>query len=180
MKRWMIITIAAMMLTGTSLLAGKSDKDTAPPPPKDDRSERVRRDLLPPRMLDELSLTKEQEAKYRQLNEQFKKERDAYITGHGGEAKFEQRRKDIEAARAANDQDKLRELRREGRDDMQAIGNMRRNYMQQLRTALTPEQNQKLDDARDQMRDRMQERSRDRQGKGSDPTTRGRPAPPAK
>jgi Spy/CpxP family protein refolding chaperone len=156
MKRWFILSTAVALLAGTLAVAGDDGGK-----PDGDRPHPKQRGLLPPRALQELNLTAEQQAKYKELNEQFVKERDAWLAAHKGEG--EPAREEFEAAREAGDRAKLDALRQKRHDAMQPLVDLRHKYMDQFRAVLTPQQIKKLDEARERREDRREDR-RDRRG----------------
>ena len=131
MKRSFILSAALALLAGTAVFAA----DEATSAPEHSQKEHPKfHGLMPPKALKDLNLTHDQEAKYKQLDEEFGKARDQWMSEH--------KPKDNDPAAADSDKDGKPPKRAEGRKEMHEL---RHKYMDQFRATLTPEQTKQLD-----------------------------------
>ncbi len=150
MKRWFILSAALALLTSAAVFA--ADEAAAPEGGKRDHPKF--KGLMPPKALKELNLTKEQEAKYKALDQEFLKERQKWMEEH----------KPKDDAPAASGEDKDAKPRRPEGSRKEML-ELRRKYMDQFRASLTPEQTKQLDG---QIAD-MKERRESKHKKGDEP-----------
>jgi Spy/CpxP family protein refolding chaperone len=108
--------------------------------------------LLPPRLVDSLSLTDEQKTKLKDIETAFFKEREEWRTANK-ETMTEMQKLGAEAnaARKAGDNAKLEEINKKMQDLRAPVVELRRKYVDQVRATLTDEQKQKLATALEQM-----------------------------
>lgn len=144
MKHWIVLSAVCSLLASSAAFAN----DEAAPKPGDKPHRRPPHDLIAPPGLKELGLSAEQEAKYKAINQEFVKERDKWLADHKGEGKD---------AKPDNNQGDDKGARQQRREEMKPLMELRHKYTEQLRSALTPEQNKKLDEARERMHRRHEE-----------------------
>ena len=158
MRSWFITAAAAMLLTANGVRAQGTNENVKPTPPQRERPAaraRLADVLLAPRIAGELSLTDEQKTKLKDLETAFAKERDEWRAAHKGVGTDLQKlREEASAARKAGDNAKLEDTRKKMQELSAPITELRQKYMDQIRTALTNEQKQKLATALEEMRQR--------------------------
>jgi Spy/CpxP family protein refolding chaperone len=104
--------------------------------------------VLPPAVVDQLALTADQQAKLKDLDAKFLKERDALLAKQKAASNdVAQVSQDMQAARAAGDTAKAQELRTKLTELRQPQLDLQKKYQDQFRTSLTDEQKTKLTDA---------------------------------
>jgi Spy/CpxP family protein refolding chaperone len=132
--------------------------------------------VLPQSVVDQLSLTTDQQAKLKDLDAKFIKERDQLLEKQKAATNdIAKVRADMTAARDAGDQAKVAELRGKLQELMQPQLDLQKKYQDEFKTSLTDEQKKKLDDALQQMANR---RGGGRRGGPNGPGGPGGPPPP--
>lgn len=127
--------------------------------------------VLPPTVVDQLSLTTDQQTKLKDLDAKFIKERDQLLEKQKAATNdIAKVRADMTAARDAGDQAKVAELRGKLQELMQPQLDLQKKYRDEFRNSLTDEQKKKLDDALQQM---MQRRGGGRRGGSGAPPPSG-------
>jgi len=163
MKRMLLLLTAVALLTGPAVRAEKK-ADAKPKPAGARRMARGKMPLLPPRAVEELKLTADQQAKLDELDAKWAKERDEWHASH-----LEQNtklREEMKAARVAEDESKIKELRVQVREQNAPLMELRKKYADQVRSILTDEQKSSLAEMQAKRRDRMKKRGH--QGGGKD------------
>lgn len=150
MKQW--LTIVAV----TALVAASGVRSQEQPPPRrGGRGGGMMQNVasvLPQPVVDQLSLTAEQQTKLKDLDAKFIKERDQLLekqkTAGNDIAKV---REDMTAARGTGDTDKTQQLRGKLQELMQPQLDLQKKYQDEFKTSLTDEQKKKFDEAVQQM-----------------------------
>jgi Spy/CpxP family protein refolding chaperone len=118
--------------------------------------------VLTSNVVDQLSLTADQQTKLKDLTAKFIQERDQLLEKQKAAGNdIAKVREDMTAARGAGDQAKMGELRGKLMELYQPQLDLQKKYQDQFRTSLTDDQKKKLDDALQQM---MQRRGGGRRG----------------
>ncbi len=153
MTRSMIIACLAGLV---AVVGARAEGPPANEPVRERRQVQARMEnLVPPRLLEELALTAEQKTKYEEIQAKFAKESEAWKDAHKSE--MEQDRESFEAARASGDPAKLQAAREQIMAHRQPMMQLRKTSMDAFRAVLTPDQNKKLDQAREHVRESMVE-----------------------
>lgn len=152
MKRWFAVTAALALLA--SAVAFAADESTPQPGGPKDRPRF--KGLMPPRALKELNLTKEQEAKYKELDQAFLKERQQWMEEH--KPKGEQPPPPPEG----DDNDGPGRRPKLPPEARQQIHELRKKYMDQFRATLTAEQIKQLDEQIGDVKERRESRRKQR------------------
>jgi len=106
--------------------------------------------LLPPGLVDQLALTDEQKTKLAELDKQCAQGSADWMATN--KLAMDQLRKDMEEARAAQDQAKIESLQPQFRELNKGMMSLRQKLMEQFMGMLTDEQKQKLDKIRQEQR----------------------------
>ncbi len=106
--------------------------------------------LIPPRLIDKLQLTADQQATVSDLGEQWATDRDKWLDEH---KETKNLRDEMKAAREAGDQEKITELRQQMRDRMSPLHEMRKGYMEKVKAVLNDDQKRILVEAMQQARE---------------------------
>jgi Spy/CpxP family protein refolding chaperone len=155
--RTCLITTAIALLAAATVFAADPGK-----PPDDNGPGKHRAfrpgggSFVPPPVLDALSLTADQKKQVDDLQAQFKKERDALFESHRKDNA--ELREQIKAARDADDEAKLKELRKKRVEQAKPMMELRKKYTDKLRSILTPDQQKTLDAELKEFRERAAER----------------------
>jgi len=159
MKRSITLLATSLLMAGATAFAAEG---TVKPdrPHKGPRQLQSGEMLLPPRALEALALTAEQQAKYDDLLAQWKKEAEKFWTDH---APLRDRMREAQRDR---DRAKPGDLLKE----MKPLQEARQSSLEKMRGFLTDEQKKKLDDMREEMESRRGEH-------GSHGRERGGPPP---
>jgi Spy/CpxP family protein refolding chaperone len=149
MRQLMIAVTAATLLTSGGVFAqGGTNQPTRPPGgPRGPGGPRFEMQLIPPRLMDDLALTAEQKAKVEVLQADFAKERDKLRASETNNPEFAKLRDEMRAARDAGDREKMRSLREQLVPYQKPILDLRRQYMDKVRSLLTDEQKKTLEEA---------------------------------
>jgi len=158
MRQWLTIVAVTALVTASGI--------QAQPPPTGSGGGGGRRGgrggmanietVLPQPVVDELTLTADQQTKLKDLTAQMIKERDQLLEKQkaSGSNDIAKVREDMTAARGAGDQAKMGELRGKLMELYQPQLDLQKKYQAQFRASLTDEQKKKLDDALQQMANR--------------------------
>jgi len=138
----MKLGIAVICLIGlvAATAARAADTDT-PPLPNPSAHRPMMGNLLPPRVLENLALTSEQQANYDALAAGFKKDAAKWRADNGYDPQKE--REEMSQARAAGDQATIQVVTNERKGLM----DIRKSYVDKVRAFLTDEQKATLDKA---------------------------------
>jgi len=156
MRQWLTIVAVTALVAASALRA----QDQPPGPPRGPRGGRGGPmqnipSILPPPVVDQLSLTADQQAKLKDLNAQFVKERDRLLAKQKADGSdIAKVRDDMQAARDAGDQAKMRELRGKLQQLFQPQLDLQKKYRDQFRTSLTDDQKKKMDDTLEELAQR--------------------------
>jgi hypothetical protein len=137
MKRTVIALAALTMLLPLGARTNAQDTN-APAHPGHRPGE-----LLPPPIVSMLALTPDQQSQYETLKTQYQVEREAWIKAH--KPALDQIQTQMQAARQANDTDKMKDLREQQHEAMKPLYDLRKQYIEKLRDSLTDEQKSTLD-----------------------------------
>jgi Spy/CpxP family protein refolding chaperone len=170
MRQWLTVVAVMALLTASVVRA----QDQPPGPRRGGRGGGFMQNIssvLPPPVVDQLSLTADQQTKLKDLDAKFIKERDQLLEKQKADGKdIVKVREDMTAARGAGDQTKMGELRSKLQELMQPQLDLQKKYQDEFKTSLTDEQKKKLDDALQQM---QQRRGGGRRGGGGGPPREG-------
>ncbi|MGD0649977.1 MAG: Spy/CpxP family protein refolding chaperone [Verrucomicrobiia bacterium] len=153
MRQWLTIVAVMALLTASGVRA----QDQPPAPRRGGRGGFMQNigSVLPQSVVDQLSLTADQQAKLKDLDAKFIKERDQLLEKQKAATNdIAKVRADMTAARDAGDQAKVGELRGKLQELMQPQQDLQKKYQDEFRKSLTDEQKKKLDDALQQMANR--------------------------
>jgi len=138
MKRGIAVICLIGLVAATAARA--ADTDT-PPLPNPSAHQPMAGNLLPPRVLEDLALTSEQQANYDTLAAGFKKDAAKWRADNGYDP--QKAREEISQARAAGDQATIQVVTNERKGLM----DLRKSYVDKVRAFLTDEQKVTLDKA---------------------------------
>ena len=170
MRQWLTVVAVTALVTASGVQA------QAPPPGggggggrRGGRMANIE-SVLPPQIVDQLSLTADQQTKLKDLDAKLIKERDQLLEKQKADGKdIAKVREDMAAARSSGDTNKVGEIRGKLMELMQPQLDLQKKCQDQFRTSLTDEQKKKLDDALQQMQQR-----RGGRGGGAPPPSGGR------
>jgi Spy/CpxP family protein refolding chaperone len=151
MRKYFILATGIALFASYAVLAGEGGRPEGDRP-RFHRPGPKERGLLPPHLLEDLSLSTEQRSQYDALNAQFRKERDQMFESSAGPDKSF--REEVRAAKERGDEAKLDELRQKRHAQAEPFMRLRQKYMEQFRAILTPEQTGMLDAAKQRMQER--------------------------
>jgi Spy/CpxP family protein refolding chaperone len=154
MRQWLTIVAVMALLTASVVRA----QDQPPGPRRGGRGGGLMQNInsvLPAPVVDQLSLTAEQQTKLKDLDAKFIKERDQLLEKQKADGKdITKVRADMTAARDSGDQAKMGEIRAKLQELMQPQLDLQKKYQDEFKKSLTDEQKKKLDDALQQMQQR--------------------------
>ena len=111
--------------------------------------------VLPRQIVDQLSLTADQQTKLEDLEAKFIKERDQLLEKQRADGKdIAKVRADMTATRDSGDSTKIEEIHGKLMELFQPQLDLRKKYQDEFKTSLTDEQKKKLDDALQKMMQR--------------------------
>ncbi len=145
MKRGIVIICLIGLVAATAARAA----DTNAPPPSSPPARRPMGSMviLPPRVLEDLALTSEQQANYDALADGFKKDAAKWRADNNYDP--EKAREEMSQARDAGDEATIQKLTNQRRGLM----DLRRSYVDKMRAFLTDEQKATLDKALERAHD---------------------------
>ena len=154
MKRLLIAIATVALLAGAVARAGEGKENHPGKGPGGPGGPRFDMPLIPPRLMDELTLTDDQKSKVETLQAEFSKQRDKLRAEQKDNPEMAKLRDEMKAAHQANDKEKIRQLHEQLMERDHPILDLRKQYMDKVRALLTDEQKKKLDEARDRIRER--------------------------
>jgi Spy/CpxP family protein refolding chaperone len=139
MSRGIVITCLIGLVAATA--AGAADTNAPPPSSAPAHHPKGTMVVLPPRVLEDLALTPEQQANYDALAAGFKKDLAKWCADNNYD--LEKAREEMGQARQAGDQATIQKLT----DQRKGLVDLRKSYVDKVRAFLTDEQKATLDKA---------------------------------